>query len=218
MYCSKCGKENPEDSQFCQGCAAALKADVQASAPVPPVQQNVYVQPEKPKKKKKKWWIALIVVFIIFIFFWALGSGGSSSDESTKEPNNVVAENDSNKSNVGDYNVEIKESGIATDYEGNKILIVTYTFTNNSKEAKSFNLSVTDTAFQDGVELGTVWSSYGIDGLSFDNKSKEIKPGKTLDVQCAYELNDETTNVEIEFTLFSIWTDKVYETFVIKLK
>ena len=46
------------------------------------------------------------------------------------------------------------------------------------------------------------------DEYNFDNKSKEIKPGITLDVQCAYELNDLTTDVEVEITEWISFDDK----------
>lgn len=223
-YCPKCGTQNEDENAFCGKCGNSLGEIRQEeslnqytyAAPVTPVAPQ---EAPKKKKKKKKWWIAIVVLLVIFIFFWAIGkSGDGSSNDPEKDSNNIVAEDGSNTSNVGDYNIELKDSRITTDYDGDKILIVTYTFTNNSDEAECFAYSVTDKAFQDGIELGDVWSSYGIDGLSFDNKSKEIKPGKSLDVQCAYELNDETTDVEIEFKLFTVWSDKVYETFVIELQ
>ena len=215
-FCPKCGTQNEDASAFCVKCGNGL----QEAQPEQAQNQYAYVAPqEAPKKKKKKWWIAIVVLLVIFIFFWAIGkSGDGSSNDPEKDPNNIVTEDGSNTSNVGDYNIELKDSRIATDYDGSKILIVTYTFTNNSDEAECFGYAVIDKAYQDGIELGDVWSSYGIDDLSFDNKAKEIKPGKSLDVQCAYELNDETTDVEIEFSLFSVWSDKVYETFTIKLK
>lgn len=211
MYCPKCRKENPDQSQFCSGCGAPLSENSYGTKQTAPAQQY-----EPPKKKKKKWWIIVIILLAVLILFWAIGSGGDDSSDNGKEGNTVAAEKNDNPNNVGSYNIEVKNSKVVTD-DGDKILIVTYTYTNNSDENNCFDYSVTDTAFQDGVELGDVWSSYGIKGLSFDNKSKEIKPGKSLDVQCAYELNDDTTDVEIQFTLFSVWTDTVYETFTIKI-
>ncbi len=121
------------------------------------------------------------------------------------------------KNAVGDYTIDLKDSRIAKDTEGKKILIVTYTFTNNSKESKAFDFAVVDKAFQNGIEFGDVWTSYGIDGLSFDNKQKEIKPGVSLDVQCAYELNDDTTAVEIEFKPFISFSDEIELKFTIDI-
>lgn len=36
MNCSNCGKSNPDDARFCDGCGATLNAPVQQYAPPPP--------------------------------------------------------------------------------------------------------------------------------------------------------------------------------------
>ncbi|MCM1544475.1 MAG: zinc ribbon domain-containing protein [Ruminococcus sp.] len=71
MFCQKCGKEIPNDSNVCQFCGAP---QVSGSFPQQP---SVPAEPKK-KKKKKGCLIAVIVVALIAVFFIALGS---SSDE-----------------------------------------------------------------------------------------------------------------------------------------
>lgn len=96
--------------------------------------------------------------------------------------------------NLGNFVCNVKESVITTDYEGNPALVVTYEFTNNSDEAASFDLSIADTAFQNGVSLEMAF----MDDLEYEDK--EIKPGVTIDVQKAYVLNDTENSVEIELS------------------
>lgn len=96
--------------------------------------------------------------------------------------------------NLGNFVCNVKESVITTDYEGNPALVVTYEFTNNSDEASSFDLSISDTAFQNGVSLEMAF----MDDLEYEDK--QIKPGVTIDVQKAYVLNDTENSVEIELS------------------
>lgn len=179
---------------------------------------------EQKKKKKKKRLIIFGVIIAVIIAIVAASSSGDDTSGSgsqggeAKSTTAATVTTDKDDSNVAMYKVELKNSRVATDYDGNKVLVVTYSFTNNSDDAVCFDYAVTDKAYQDGIELGTVWTSYGIKDLSFDNKDKDVKPGKSLDVQCAYELNDNKTDVEIEMQLFSIWSDEVYDTFTVKLK
>ena len=112
-------------------------------------------------------------------------------------------------SNLGDYNVVIDSCRLAEDYSGKPIIIVKYLFTNNSGEPDSFTWSVDDNVYQDGVGLN---ESYFVDdsaNYSSDNKTKEIKSGVTLAVEVAYELNDATTDIEVEVAeLFSFSSSK----------
>ncbi len=200
MYCPNCKTEIPDNSKFCPECGANLLSDTQFSYTS---YQGVSALQQPPiKKKKNKWWIAIIIVVAIFAFFIAVGNSSDDSQPTggngESQANISANKTDKPKGAIGDYIVTIKDSRVTKDYEGKDILIVTYSFTNNDDKSKSMLYSVSDKLFQNGVELGDVWSSYGIDNYSFDNHSKEIKPGVTLDVQIAYELNDTTTDVDVE--------------------
>ena len=190
------------------------------------VQQAVTAALDAQKKQKKKKRLIILGIVAALIVVIGIAAGGSDDSPSNPAPvqsssadgtsaANAVAENKS-ENNVGKYKVTLKSSRITKDYDGNSILIVTYNFQNNDSEPKCFAYSVEDKAYQNGVELGDVWTSYGIDNYSFDEASKEIKPGVSLDLQCAYELNDNSTDVEIEL---SQWlSDKVQQKYTIKLK
>lgn len=109
---------------------------------------------------------------------------------------------------IGNYIVTIKDSFVTTDYEGSPVLVVTYSFTNNDANATSFSFAISDKLFQNGIELGDVYSSYGIDGYNSENSLKDIQQGVTLDVQSAYKLNDTTTDVEVQLSKLISFSDE----------
>lgn len=113
--------------------------------------------------------------------------------------------------------MEIKSSRLTKDYQGKDVVIVTYGFTNNSKENQAFAWAFSDKAFQNGVEPQPSYS-YRFDDTEYtsDNANKEIKPGTTLDIEQAYELSDLTSDVKIEVEeLFSLDSKIITKTFAI---
>ena len=212
MLCQKCGKQTPNDARICAYCGAPLISPQRAPG------QPQYTQP-LPKKKNRGCLIAVLSVvaflFLIIIILLA-GSGGKDKDGETKtaQPGESAAVNaakpEREEGKLGDFNVTIKDS-VVVENDGKNILIVTYSFTNNSDDSKAFMYAIEDKLFQNGVELGTVYTSWGIEEhYNFDNKSKEIRPGVTLDVQEAYELNDPASEVEAELSeSFSFADDKL---------
>jgi len=103
-----------------------------------------------------------------------------------------------------DYEVTIDEARILKDRDGNDVLAVTYTFTNNSSETTSFGSAVQRQAFQNGVELETSYiSPYENEDFDGSGLYKDIKPGGTITAQGAFEL-DETSVVSIECWQYSL--------------
>lgn len=96
--------------------------------------------------------------------------------------------------NLGDYYVSIDSVKMAKDYQGKPAVIVTYTWTNNSEETASFAWTFNTQVFQDGIECDTAILTQGIDSTS---SIKDIKPGATLAVQCAYSVTD-TSQITVE--------------------
>lgn len=58
--------------------------------------------------------------------------------------------------------------------------------------------------------------SYDVDGLDFETARKEIKPGVTFDVTCAYELNNDSSDVEIE--LYRYYKDNPFYRYTLTIK
>lgn len=171
----------------------------------------------------KKFLIALLIVFVVLIAASAIGRESTNTKSVSKDNSENISDQVSAKSapriengTVGDYVVKVKEAKVVKNGDDN-ILIVTYSYTNNSDEAKAFLHAVDDHLFQNGIELGTVYSSWGIkDNYNFENKSKQIKPGVTLDVQCAYKLNDTTSNVDVEISKTFSSDNKIVYTISLK--
>lgn len=146
--------------------------------------------------------MTLLLTFGLF----ALGSGESSTTDDQGSGNSDVSET---KANLGDYNIEIKSCRLATDYEGKKVVIVTYGYTNYSETATSFMTAVTDTVYQNGIGLNKAYVLNDSANYSEDNQTKEIKKDASLDVEVAYELNDETTDIEVEVKEWISFNDSV---------
>lgn len=111
------------------------------------------------------------------------------------------------------YPVEIKSAVLTNDYDGNQAIIVTYSWTNNGEETTSAMSSFLKKAFQGGVELdGAIVGNSDI--YDSDLRWKDIRPGTTFEVQCAFVLRDNSSPVEIEITkAFSFGDDVVTKEF-----
>lgn len=112
----------------------------------------------------------------------------------------------------GKYAVEILSAVKTQDYEGKDAVVVTFQFTNNSTETKSFMLATQSKAFQNKVQLDTailinnpVYNS--------DTQMKDVQPGGSLTVQKAFLLSDNSP-VEVEVSAFLSSDDsKITKTF-----
>ena len=120
------------------------------------------------------------------------------SGETQSQGSDSALPNNSSNSTLSNYTVVIDSCRLATDYEGNPIIIVKYTFTNNDDEPACFAWTFDHNAFQDGIGLNECYFAANSANYSSDNQIKEIKKGSTLSVEVAYKLNDSTTDVEIE--------------------
>ena len=158
------------------------------------------------KTFSKKLIRVLAVVTLLFIF--GTCALASSESETTDQGGAEVAADD-NKNNLGNYNVVIKSCRLAEDFDGNPIAIITYSFTNNSKNAASFMISVDDNVYQNGVGLNECYFVDDSANYSADNQTKDIKTGVTLDVEVAYTLNDTTSDLEVEVKEFISFNNSV---------
>ncbi len=119
-----------------------------------------------------------------------------------------------NNTQIGNYAVEIKGCRLAEDYLGKSVVIINFGFTNNGDEAAAFYTSLTYEVYQNGIGLNESWMLADGTNYSSDNQTKEIKTGATLGVEVAYELNDTTTDVEVEVSeLFSFSDKKITKLF-----
>lgn len=170
-----------------------------------------------------------LVLGVMLVCLLALSACGNTPDQAPAEPasqDKTAASTDEASENVsqapeepakssgpeasemigsgdlGDFYVEIKSADLSTDYEENPAIIITYSWTNNSDETTSAMVSISEKAFQDGVELDTALIMS--DNYDSSASMKDVRPGSTIDVQCAFALSSQTSEVEFELSeLFS---------------
>lgn len=182
----------------------------------PEVQQavNSALNEEKKKKKKKKL-IIFGVIFAIIVVIAIAASGSGSDDSSSKTPSenttasSVNAEKEKSDDNtIGDFKCVVKGAKLTKDWEGKDAVLITYEFTNNSDSPISFDGSLDDKLYQDGIELESAI-------LNDDNESNlldtvDLKPGITKEVKKAYLLRNKDSEIEVEIQeIFSVSDDMI---------
>lgn len=135
------------------------------------------------------------------------GSDASTPSSSNDEPttSEQAETTEAEEQETGEFAVTIDGARTGTDYAGEPILIVTYTFTNNGEEPQTFMWAFSDKAFQNGVELDGFVVSDEVDSVA---KTKELKPGATIEVQSAFALDDQS---EVTVEVSELWSlsDKI---------
>ena len=162
----------------------------------------------------KKFSLLLTVLLVVAFALFALGSGES---ETESQGSGKASATTVGADSIGKYSVQIDSCRVSKDYAGKPVVIVKYIYTNVSDEnPTSFMVAFDDAVFQNGVGLN---ASYMLDdsaNYSSDNQMKEIKAGASLEVEVAYELNDTTTDIEVEVSeLFSFDNTVISKTFSI---
>ncbi len=162
----------------------------------------------------KKFLSILLSITVVLTFaFFAVGS--TDSDDGNQGTGTVEGENADN-STLGSYKVDIVSCRLAKDYEGDPVVIVKYNFTNNADDPASFYLAFETAVYQNGIGLNESYFVEESANYNSDNQMKDIKKDATIEVEVAYELNDTTTEIEVEVSeLFSFSDSKITKTFTI---
>ena len=100
---------------------------------------------------------------------------------------------------IGDFIVTIDSSNLITDEDGTNRLLITYNFTNNSKDSESMAFAVDAKVYQDGVEIeqDLTYMILYKETLENDNRNKEILPGVSVKADYVYKLANTTSDVVI---------------------
>ena len=170
---------------------------------------------------KKIFLFSLLVILILTSLAGCMNNDNetlsSTASKNDMSSNETASKNETADGDLGEYNLNIKSCRLAKDYEGKDIVIVNYTFTNNSDNNASFTFAISDKVFQNGVGLNKCYTAAESAKYSSDNQSKDIKKGATLDVEVAYTLNDSETPIEVECSeLISLSNEKITKKFNIK--
>lgn len=166
----------------------------------------------------------LAMIFAAFMVTAAAGCGNSnnSSDTGSAKAETTQTEKAESKEAVsgvegdlGDYHMRIKKGTVVNSEDGDMLRVV-ISFTNNSEETTSYLDEGYTQAFQNGVQLedGLYWDG---GDEEYDNVSKDIRPGVTIDVAEYFALEDTENPVDVEVSEFMSTTgDKLTKTFDLK--
>ena len=141
-------------------------------------------------------------VTIVLTNFLEIGNDCIRRTFDIKDIAEEVLGNKDSEGYLGDIYIKIDSFRITESFN-DKLIIVKYIFTNNSEESTSFSYSVSDTAYQNGIGLDEAYFVSGSANYSSENQSVKIQPGITLEVEVAYELKDENSDVFIELSKYS---------------
>ena len=112
---------------------------------------------------------------------------------------------------LGDYAVKINDIEISEDAENDPMVVVNYTWINNSSETTSAGSSVYVQVFQNGIAQEYTWS---YDNKYNNNEYTDVRPGTTLEIQSLFKLENTTDPIEVEISLFDGFSDEcVLKTF-----
>lgn len=163
--------------------------------------------------KKARWIVAVALVALFALF--AVGSGESETED--QGAGAADAQEQTVQGEIGKYSVVIDSCRLAENYSGEPVVIVKYIFTNVSDDnATSFMVAFDEEVYQNGVGLNGAYVLDDSANYNADNQTKDIKKGASLEVEVAYELNDTTTDIEVEVKeLFSFNDKTITKTFSI---
>lgn len=128
---------------------------------------------------------------------------GETTEETEEETEAEKKENEKINLEVEDGKLEYVSHEIVQDYEGKPTILIHFNFTNNSDKSTSAQLLFHPKVFQNGVEC-----EFGIlmdAPEAYQNLSKEIQPGTTLEVAFPYVLTDTTNPVDVEVSSLTDW-------------
>lgn len=106
-----------------------------------------------------------------------------------------TAEGDNDSATLEETAVSIEDAKVI-DYEGKKLVVISYKFTNKSDNAESFTALMKTDAYQDGMSIARALVKSDIEGFEPDSTAEIIDAGKTITVQEAYVLANDTAPVE----------------------
>ena len=148
----------------------------------------------------------LLAILLAATMFFSLSACGNevtsvldgatvTGNESKNEAAATAAEG---QGTLGDYGICFTGYTLAKDYEGNDAIIINYDYTNNSEGTTSAMFALYIQVFQDGIECERAILMDTPEDYNAENEMKDIKPGATLNCQCAYVLSNTTSPVELE--------------------
>lgn len=137
--------------------------------------------------------LSVILVMLMVLSMTACGSKDKASDGSGSDQAETIV--------LGKYTAVFKGYTLTKDDEGNDAIVLTYDYTNGSKDEQSFAWAFLFGATQAGEELGS--PMFDEDGNQITkNYEENVQKGQTLEVAIALTLVNTTDDVTIVFSDF----------------
>ncbi len=131
---------------------------------------------------KKNLLIGIIVFSLVLCFgLIGCGSGDTATTDVVDKPAKVVEKEETPAE--AKYAVTIDSARTATDYDGNPVIVVTFSWVNNSDKTISFAVACMEQAFQDGVQLEYAY----IPDINNDGEWADVRPGAGTTFEKAYK-------------------------------
>lgn len=128
-----------------------------------------------------------------FLALAVVGCGGTSDGGDASASSETTDESVSAEEVQAEYDVTIDGCTKDVDYEGNPVVVIDFTFTNNSEETTSMSEAVYPQVFQDGVEC-----EMGIsDTVDTSAYMSDVKPGASIPVKLVYNISSDS-DVEVD--------------------
>ena len=89
-----------------------------------------------------------------------------------------------------EQSVSIVSHSVVKDKTGSEVLLIEYSWTNNSDKETSFMVACRDSVYQNGIECPSY--SAMLDEVDSTQQMVDIKPGATLNLKIGYTLQDNT--------------------------
>ena len=89
-----------------------------------------------------------------------------------------------------EQSVSIVSHSVVKDKTGSEVLLIEYSWTNNSTKETSFMVACRDSVYQNGIECPSY--SAMLDEVDSTQQMADIKPGATLNLKIGYTLQDNT--------------------------
>lgn len=143
-------------------------------------------------KIKMKRSLAAILALVMIFSLAACGGKDKGSDEGGDKAETIV---------LGKYTAVFKGYTLTKDDDGNDAMVLTYDYTNGSKDEQSFAWAFLFEATQAGEALGSPMYDENYNQIT-KNYEEKVQTGQTLEVSVALTLVNTTDDVTIVFSDF----------------
>lgn len=115
---------------------------------------------------------------------------GTELKETTSEDNALESSGE-----IGNFKVSIEDAKVF-DYEGSKVIAISYEFESNNSTPTSFDSIMTTEVTQDGNALAPI-VVIGVEGLNTNSAMEQVEAGKKVTLQKTFVLRDNETDVNV---------------------